>query len=186
MSWAKPTATKSALYRAGRVISSADASADATDAALSLISYWRLCHALPMVMVGAAVKIDSYSVSPGSLVTQRLKRMASIRQLCMLMSWTIWSEQIRIILRQRERATMRFWCLLTISFPYGRDIPAISQTLQCSDVTPLARASVHMRCNRGVDRISVPCRHQSQQNVNVRERASQGQRSRRDPFRQPA
>jgi hypothetical protein len=68
MAWAKPTATKNALYRAGSVLRQPQPPRDLCKDAISLVSHWRLCHALPMTMVWVGHKtgrLDGLPRGPG-------------------------------------------------------------------------------------------------------------------------
>ena len=80
MPWIKPECSKNDLYRAGRNIFSLGEAVFPSGATLETVDRWRLAHALPLSMVGSALKKDAIRASGEALVTNRLKRFESIRK----------------------------------------------------------------------------------------------------------
>lgn len=75
MPWAKPHGSKNELYRAGRSIAQSPPDVEG----LKFVEHWRLCHALPLVMIRSILSEDTMNCTVGGGVTGRLKRMASIQ-----------------------------------------------------------------------------------------------------------
>jgi DNA-binding transcriptional MerR regulator len=81
MAFAKPEYSRGQVDAAGRALADAWGSpSEVDDEALRIISNWRAAHAFPLQVIKMMLKQRAQRTDPRALVSQRLKRLPSIRR----------------------------------------------------------------------------------------------------------
>jgi len=80
MQWATPSFSRSQVNRAAQILISPNASAEELAEAYPVINNWRASHQYPLNTFQMTLRKKSQSVSERSLISQRIKRLDSIRR----------------------------------------------------------------------------------------------------------
>lgn len=78
MAWVKPAFSKAKVDAAGACLINPNATIEDFDAALDKINNWRASHSFPLNTFTVTLKKKARQVDPECLVSQRIKRLASI------------------------------------------------------------------------------------------------------------
>src|SRR5690349_5802330 len=71
--------TAGQIDRAGKILSSQNASKQEIDDAIAAMDSWRLAHTGPLEMARVALELKARSINPNATIGMRLKREESIR-----------------------------------------------------------------------------------------------------------
>ena len=77
--FARPEHSKGAVNRAGNVLRDGAASSKELEESLNVINNWRASHSFPLQVIKMMLKNRARVVDPNATVSQRLKRLSSIR-----------------------------------------------------------------------------------------------------------
>ncbi len=77
--WAEPQYPRGQVDAAGAVLAEDSASPQALEHALGVINNWRSSHAFPLNTFQMGLRTRAKQVDPDSLISQRIKRLSSIR-----------------------------------------------------------------------------------------------------------
>jgi len=78
MTWIKPEFSKSAVNKAGKLISYLDVNDKKYDETINIVNNWRASHAYPLNKIRSLLKYHAKKIDNHALIIQRLKRISSV------------------------------------------------------------------------------------------------------------